>query len=140
MKKYDNFVANLEVLKRAEAENIENEFIVGGIIDKFFIQLELGWKVLKELLKYEGSSVANTGSPRAIIKEAYTMYDFIDEDIWLSMLRARNDMTHIYDGEQAKKLVGVILKDYIPAFVFMKNRVDELYGDSLKNGDSLKSM
>ncbi|MDD6037122.1 MAG: HI0074 family nucleotidyltransferase substrate-binding subunit [Lachnospiraceae bacterium] len=53
---------------------------------------EPGWKVLKELMMYEGKNIANTGSPREIIKSAYSVYDFIEEQIWLSMLRVRNDM------------------------------------------------
>ncbi|MBP3610654.1 MAG: hypothetical protein J6J42_10000 [Lachnospiraceae bacterium] len=48
MKKFDIFCSNLAVLSNAYAENLENEFIISGIIDKFFIQFELGWKVLKE--------------------------------------------------------------------------------------------
>ena len=47
MKKFDNYVSNLEVLQKAENEDLDNEFIISGIIDKFFIQFELGWKVLK---------------------------------------------------------------------------------------------
>ena len=56
------------MLERAGQERLDNEFIVSGIIDKFSIQFELGWKLLKELLTYEGSSVAKTGSPRSIIR------------------------------------------------------------------------
>lgn len=56
MKKYDNYASNLRVLERADREALDNEFIIGGIIDKFSIQFELGWKLLKELLAYEGSS------------------------------------------------------------------------------------
>lgn len=44
----------MNVLALADQEDLTNEFIIGGIIDKFFIQFELGWKVLKELLSYEG--------------------------------------------------------------------------------------
>ena len=61
MKKFDNFSSNLEVLKRAGQEDIDNEFIISGIIDKFFIQFELSWKVLKELLRYEGSREGKIG-------------------------------------------------------------------------------
>ena len=96
MKKYENYAANLKVLSSAKNEDLSNEFIISGIIDKFFIQFELGWKLLKELMKYEGNSQAASGSPRAIIKEAYASYSFLDETLWLSMLEARNDMTHIY--------------------------------------------
>ena len=131
MKKYDNFVSNLDILSKAQNENLENEFIISGIIYKFFIQFELGWKVLKELLKYEGKSVANTGSPREILKSAYTIYDFIDEEIWLSMLKSRNDMTHIYDGNAAKELVHTILTLYIPEFLRMQAELSKLYGSIL---------
>ena len=68
MEKFEIFSSNLEVLKKAKYEDLDNEFIISGIIDKFFIQFELSWKVLKELLRYEEKSIANSGSPREIIK------------------------------------------------------------------------
>lgn len=66
MKKFEHFKSNLKVLVTAEKEDLSNEFILGGIIDKFFVQFELGWKVLKELLSYEGESISATGSPKMI--------------------------------------------------------------------------
>lgn len=77
MKKFDNYISNLRVLERADKECLNNEFIISGIIDKFSIQFELGWKTLKELLSYEGSRAALTGSPRGVIKEAYAVYPFL---------------------------------------------------------------
>lgn len=127
MKKYENYVSNLSVLCKAELEDMENEFIISGIIDKFFVQFELGWKVLKELLKYEGVEAAVTGSPRVIIKEAYKVFPFLNEDIWLSMLRARNDMTHIYNGTAARRLVQVILDSFIPEFIQIQKGIEEYY-------------
>ena len=114
-------------MSQAHNEDLENEFIISGIIDKFFIQFELAWKVLKELLRYEGSSIANTGSPREIIKASYAVYEFIDEKIWLSMLKERNDMKHIYDGNKAKELVAKIIAEYIPAFCCMQKEIENRY-------------
>ena len=54
MKKFDNYRKNLDVLRRSDQQDLNNEFIISGIIDKFSVQFELGWKVLKELLTYEG--------------------------------------------------------------------------------------
>lgn len=133
MKKFENFKSNLSVLSKAHEENLNNEFIISGIIDKFFIQFELAWKVLKELLRYEGHSMANTGSPREIIKAAYAVYDFLDEELWLSMLKERNNMTHIYDGEEARRLVGKIIHEYIPAFICMQKEIENRYQDILGN-------
>ena len=132
MKKFDNFISNLNILSKAQNEDLTNEFIISGIIDKFFIQFELGWKVLKELLRYEGKSIALTGSPREIIKAAYSIYDFLDEDIWLSMLKSRNDMTPIYNGEAARNLVQIIIESYIPAFISLKEHIMEKYENVLE--------
>mgnify|MGYP000892415427 FL=1 len=131
MKRYDAFVRHLEVLRQAHIQDLTNEFIISGIIDKFFVQFELGWKLLKDLLRYEGLEVSVSGSPRTIIKEAYLLYDFLDEETWLGMLRARNDVTHIYNSALAKNLVGDILTQYIPAFTAMEAGLRERYGDLL---------
>ena len=129
MRKFDNYRSNLTVLSKAYMEDLQNEFIISGIIDKFYIQFELAWKVLKELLRYEGNSIANTGSPREIIKAAYSVYEFIDETIWLSMLKERNNMTHVYDGNEAKELVNKIIVQYIPMFILMKEEIESRYQD-----------
>ena len=132
MKKFDNYVSHLRVLESADKESMDNEFIISGIIDKFSIQFELGWKVLKQLLAYEGSKASATGSPRGIIKEAYAVYPFFRGEVWLDMLKDRNDMTHIYDGNAAKELVNRILDIYIPQFQMLETELVCQYGDILK--------
>jgi nucleotidyltransferase substrate binding protein (TIGR01987 family) len=132
MKKYDNYTSHLKVLQKAPAQDISNEFIVSGIIDKFTIQFELGWKALKELLIYEGVSAGKTGSPREIIKAAYKCFDFIDEEIWLTMLKERNNTSHIYDGKAAEKLAAEIIEKFIPAFEEVKEGIEKQYGVNLQ--------
>lgn len=133
MKRYDEYSRHLEVLKRAPQEDLTNEFIISGIVDKFFIQFELGWKVLKGLLSYEGNIAGTTGSPREVIKASYSCFDFLDESVWLLMLRERNDSAHIYDENAAKKLVQKILHEYIHAFEKMRLGIMETYKDELKD-------
>ena len=127
MKKLDHYRANLEVLSTAGQQDLEDEFVIGGIIDKFMIQFELGWKVLKELLQYEGRSEARSGSPREILKVAFQVYDFVDEDVWIAMLRDRNNMSHIYDGNAARRLALTIIDTYIPAFQRMEREIVKRY-------------
>ena len=83
MKKFENYRSNLAVLSKADQEDLNNSFIISGIIDKFSLQFELAWKVLKELLRYEGSSAAGSGSPREILKAAYGVFDFLEESAFL---------------------------------------------------------
>lgn len=49
------------------------------------------------------------------------------------MLKNRNDLTYIYDELEAKRLVGIILKEYIPAFVKMQKGIEAYYGSELEN-------
>lgn len=132
MKKFENYCSNLTVLSAADQQDLNNEFILGGIIDKFTIQFELGWKVLKELLRYEGRGEANSGSPREILKTAFELYDFVDEELWLAMLKDRNSMNHIYDGQAARDLVQTILERYIPAFQLLRASIAERYAEQLE--------
>lgn len=131
MKKFDNYSSALETLKQAKDQDLENEFVQGGVISKFSLQFELGWKLMKELLKYEGDKTAATGSPREIIKAAYAYYDWMDEEIWLQMLRDRNDTAHIYDAALAERLVATIIDSYIPEFERMDSNVAARYADIL---------
>ena len=127
MKKFDNYKRNLVVLSRAGEQDLGNEFIIGGIIDKFFLQFELGWKVLKELLRYEGVAVASTGSPREILKAAYRLYPCMDEGVWLGMLAQRNNMAHMYDGAAAAGLAYRVINEFIPAFQKLADSIEEKY-------------
>lgn len=131
MKKRDNYVAQLTVLQGAGLEDLSNEFVVSGIINKFALQFELAWKLMKETLAYEGDMAAASGSPREVLKAAFAAYDFIDEDLWLEMLKARNELSHIYDGDAAAKMVNRIIGAYIPQFVAVREGLDELYADVL---------
>ena len=89
MKKYENYVSALNSLRKAPEQDLGNDFIQSGIIDKFGLQFELGWKLFKALLAYEGDPVSASGSPRDVLKTAFQYYDFMDESLWLRMLRDR---------------------------------------------------
>lgn len=127
MAKYDNYKAQLSVLHQAPEKDLSDEFIQNGIIGKFSLQFELAWKLLQRVLRYDGRIESAGGSPRSIIKAAYSSYDFIDEGRWLSMLDARNEAMHVYSSEMATDLVNAIIKDYIPAFDDLLENLDKTY-------------
>ena len=63
--------------------------------------MELFWKTLKRLLAAEGVE-ANT--PREALKRAYQAGWLTDEAAWLQMLKDRNETSHIYDEEMARRI------------------------------------
>lgn len=135
MKKYENFANQLAVLSDAPNQDLSNEYVKSGITSKFSLQFELGWKLLKRLLAYEGDSAGNNGSPRAVIKAAYQIYDFIDEDAWLGMLADRNQVSHIYDDDLMDELIGRIIGRYIPEFKHLDAGLRARYGELLELPD-----
>lgn len=129
--KYENYKANLRILEQAPQQDLDNEFVLSGIVDKFAMQFELAWKLLRKALEYEGRLDAATGSPRGIIKVAYSAYDFIDEGIWLRMLDDRNAAEHVYDESLARRLVTAINDEYIMVFEKLASDLEKLYPTDL---------
>lgn len=69
---------------------------------------------------------------RAVIKEAYSIYPFLDGELWLDMLSDRNSMAHIYDGNAAKELVQRTIDTYIPQFQKLEEEIIRSYGGLLE--------
>ena len=132
MKSFEYYQKNLAVLRRSDKQDLSNQFILSGISRIFAIQFELAWKVLNELLAYEGVEAARTGSPREIIKQAYQYYPCIQEDVWLDMLSQRNNMAHIYDGNAANALAQEIIDHFIPAFDELERSICARYSSILE--------
>lgn len=63
MKKHENYVSALNTLSTASEQDLENEFVQSGVIDKFSLKFELGWKLLKDLLAYEATGARRRGLP-----------------------------------------------------------------------------
>lgn len=131
MRRFDAYSSALSVLSRAHEQDLDNEFVQSGIVDKFSLQFELGWKLLKDLLRYEGEATAATGSPRDVLKASHRCFDFIDEDAWLCMLRDRNNIMHVYDEAEMQALLERILGHYISVLEQLEHSVEERYGDEL---------
>lgn len=122
MKKIDNFSNCLNVLKDADFELAnENEIYRTGVIGQFNLTFELAWKALQAVLREHGVQDADTGSPKEILQLGYK-FGFIDDSAaWISMLKKRNAVTHIYDEDQIDDLLLLIQNSFIPMFFKLKN-------------------
>ena len=122
MKKLDNFINCLNVLKGADFKLAENNDIYRtGIIGQFNLTFELSWKALQAVLRIHGSEGAQTGSPREILQLGYK-FGFIDDSaVWLLMLKKRNTSVHIYDEDEVDEMIVLIRDSFIPAFVVLEN-------------------
>lgn len=114
MKKYDNFCKALENLRVVQKITEPYDVLtLTGSVALFKICFEQAWKAMKEILSDQGFSESTTGSPKQILKLAYSTGMIYDEETWLAMLASRNDATHSYNEEVALSLIRAIKADYI---------------------------
>ena len=117
MKKYDNFLSSLDILKRADFSKAgEDEIYRTGIVGQFNLAFELAWKALQAVLQLHSVANAETGSPREILKLAYKTGFIQNDDVWLIMLKKRNSSVHIYNEEEIDELILLIRDSFIPVF------------------------
>lgn len=88
------------------------------------ICFEQAWKAMKEILQEHGYSEGQTGSPKQILKLAYSAGMIQDEEKWLAMLVSRNDVTHSYNEEIALALVRRVQVDYIDLLDGLKTELE----------------
>lgn len=117
MKKMDNFLNCLDVLKQADFSlAAENEIYRTGIVGQFKLTFELAWKALQQVLRVHGVQEAETGSPREILQLGYKVGFIEDSSVWLLMLKKRNLSVHLYNEAEIDELLILIRDKFIPAF------------------------
>lgn len=106
MKKYENFCASLENMK--DIYNYEEPYdnvVLTGLVGLYEITFEQSWKMMKEILEIHGFAEGATSSPKMILRTAYKAGMIKDEELWLSALQERNNVTHSYNRKIAMGII-----------------------------------
>ncbi|MFZ5570640.1 MAG: HI0074 family nucleotidyltransferase substrate-binding subunit [Thermodesulfobacteriota bacterium] len=85
-------------------EEIEQDILKNGQIQKFEISIELFWKTMKSFL-YEFHGI-ETVSPKTAIKQLY-LAKYTDEknyETLMEMINDRNRMSHLYNKEEFNQI------------------------------------
>lgn len=125
-KRFGSFKKSLRALQEARERDLNDSFVISGTGAKFSITLDLSWKVMKDILvQYYMITDFPTGSPREVLRKAFEL-KMIDDDIWMEMLKVRNEFTHDYDGEIVKEFCEKIVFVYIERFLEFEETVERL--------------
>ena len=129
MKKIDNFKNSLEVLKSADYDMVDtNEIYRTGVIGQFNLIFELAWKALQQVMRDHGVEGAETGSPREILQLGYKVGFLDDETVWLTMLKKRNRVAHVYDEDELEEIILLIRDSFTGAFEKLLRVLEEKNG------------
>ncbi len=105
-----NLLRAIRNLDRSLASPVTEPRDLSGIIKDFEMVYELSWKVLKKKLESDGIT---TRGPRDVFVSAYKNNYISHETIWLNMIADRNQTAHVYDENDALKIVERIRSDYL---------------------------
>ena len=102
------------IIGYANPEDLSDEMIA-AVTSDFDRLFELSWKTLKEYMLNELMILnARTVSPKEILKLSFSQNLIDDENIWLQILKDRNDDTHHYNNTAALLYMSRINEKYLP--------------------------
>ena len=95
-----------------------------GLVQAFEFTHEMAWNVLKDYLEAQGFTdiVGSRGATRQAFKDGLIE----DGEIWMEMIKARNQSSHTYNLSVAENIVRDVLARFHPAFTAMENRFARL--------------
>lgn len=102
-------------VNKENAEEILDEIIKEGLIQRFEYTHELAWNVMKDFLSDMGD-IQIYGSKDAT-REAFKAGLIQNGDVWMEMIKSRNKTSHTYNEETADEIFTKILNEYHSAFL-----------------------
>lgn len=111
--RFENFKKALGQYEAAAAVPNLSQLETEGLIQRFEYTFELAWKCLQDLLAERGYS--NVRGPRPVIEQAFKDGLISDGVLWLEMLKARNETTHLYEEATLKAISKKVLGPFLDA-------------------------
>ena len=119
-----NHITKESLDTEAEFGLIQIDLIKQGLIQSFEFTHELAWNVIKDYVHYQGNQ--SVRGSRDATREGFSMGLIEDGDVWMEMIRSRNQTSHTYDEETADEIFNKIINDYLDAFVSFKEKMEEI--------------
>ena len=80
--------------------------------------------MMKEILEIHGFAEGATDSPKMILKTAYKAGMIKDEELWLSALQERNNVTHSYNRKIAMVIITQAKQKFYKMFCELTEEID----------------
>jgi nucleotidyltransferase substrate binding protein (TIGR01987 family) len=118
--RFQNFNLALATLSEAQAlaqTRPLTKLEAQGLIQGFEFTHELSWNVLKDYLEAQG--FPNIIGSRNAVRHAFKEALIENGEVWMDMIKARNQTSHTYNLDVAQQISNDILQRFYPAFLKM---------------------
>lgn len=123
LESYHKALSRLAEIVNASKLRALNDFERDGLVQRFEFTHELSWKLMKAYAEYQGYD--GMGGSRDATRKAFEMNLIPDGQIWMDMIKSRNDISHNYDDEIATDVVDNILNVFYLELVSFYCKMDE---------------
>lgn len=108
----------VELSKIRELSRLEQQ----GLIQSFEYTHELAWNTLKDFLEYNG----NTGiyGSRDASRMAFKLGLIENGELWMEMIKSRNQTSHTYDENIANEIIKEIIGKYFDEYNKFKTKFE----------------
>ncbi len=105
-----NLSAAIQRLAEAVEQTGDDPIKADAVIHRFEFVIELFWKTLKRMLADE---LIQATTPKEALQQAFKAGWLDREELWLGMLKDRNETSHIYSEQMARR-VSERVRLYLP--------------------------
>jgi nucleotidyltransferase substrate binding protein (TIGR01987 family) len=120
-KAFNQLAEAVELRSQRELSKLEMQ----GLVQGFEYTHELAWKTLKDFLEEHGGIKKIYGSKDAT-REAFKAELIEDGEIWMDMIKSRNQTTHTYDEETVLEIVNDVTKKYFAQFKSLHEELNRI--------------
>lgn len=98
-----------------------NEFELDSIIQRFEFTHEIAWKLMKSYAEFQGDD--QIAGSRDACRWAFENHLIEDGQVWMNMIRSRNETSHDYDDVIATATINSIVNQYYPAMLAFQQKM-----------------
>jgi nucleotidyltransferase substrate binding protein (TIGR01987 family) len=122
--RFVNYQKALAQLQKFIDKKELNELEEQGIIQAFEFTHELAWQVMKDYFEFQGNT-SITGS-RDAVRESFQKGLITNGEVWMEMIKSRNQSSHTYNEEVVKEIKTKIITQYFSLFNEFKTKLTSL--------------
>ncbi len=121
---FNRALAKLEAAVKGQEPESLSELEKEGLIQRFEYTHELAWSVMKDYLSYQGNTLI--GGSRDATREAFKIDLMEDGEMWMDMIKSRNQSAHTYNEETVEDIFQKVVADYHALLVVFQQKMETL--------------